>query len=140
MNLFEINGLPSETNPYLFNGDFVDRGSWSTEVLFTVLCFKLLYPKQFFISRGNHETTAMNKIYGFEGEIKAKYSQIHCDLCRELFCLLPLAHLIGGKVFCVHGGISTQKDFTIENIRKINRKREPLEGCKPGLINTKLIT
>ena len=44
LNIFEINGLPSMENPYLFNGDFVDRGSWSLEVILTLLAFKCLYP------------------------------------------------------------------------------------------------
>lgn len=52
LNIFELNGLPSVTNPYLFNGDFVDRGSFSVECIFTLFSFKLLYPDHFFMSRG----------------------------------------------------------------------------------------
>lgn len=52
MNIFDINGLPSPTNPYLFNGDFVDRGSFSVECIFTLFGFKLLYPTHFYLSRG----------------------------------------------------------------------------------------
>ncbi|GIY22287.1 hypothetical protein CDAR_374931 [Caerostris darwini] len=73
LNIFELNGLPSETNPYLFNGDFVDRGSFSVECIFTLFGFKLLYPNHFFMSRGNHESQTMNQMYGFEGEVRAKY-------------------------------------------------------------------
>lgn len=41
MNIFELNGLPGADNPYLFNGDFVDRGSFSVEVIFTLLAYKV---------------------------------------------------------------------------------------------------
>ena len=73
LNIFEINGNPSKENPYLFNGDFIDRGSFSVEVILTLLSWKVCYPKHFFMSRGNHETKNLNKLYGFEGEVKHKY-------------------------------------------------------------------
>lgn len=44
LNIFELNGLPSEDNPYLFNGDFVDRGSFSLEVILTLFAFKCMCP------------------------------------------------------------------------------------------------
>lgn len=62
MRIFELNGLPSQTNMYLWNGDFVDRGSFSVEVMFTLLTLKVLYPNSVFLSRGNHETDSMNKV------------------------------------------------------------------------------
>jgi len=36
----------------LFNGDFVDRGSFSVECILTLFGYKLLYPDRFFMSRG----------------------------------------------------------------------------------------
>ena len=51
----------------------LSRGSFSVECIFTLFGFKLLYPNHFFMSRGNHESENMNKMYGFEGEVKAKY-------------------------------------------------------------------
>ncbi len=66
LKIFNEFGYPSETNPYLFNGDFVDRGSFSVECIITLLCFKLLYPNHFYLARGNHESRNLNKVYGFE--------------------------------------------------------------------------
>ncbi|XP_045529820.1 serine/threonine-protein phosphatase 5-like [Pieris brassicae] len=60
MNIFKLNGLPSESNPYLFNGDFVDRGSFSVECIFTLFSFKLLYPDHFFMSRASRVSGSEN--------------------------------------------------------------------------------
>ena len=65
LNIFKLNGDPSKENPYVFNGDFIDRGSFSVEVIMTLLSWKVCYPEHFFMSRGNHETAQLNKLYGF---------------------------------------------------------------------------
>lgn len=125
LNIFSLNGWPSEKNPYLFNGDFVDRGSFSVEVILTLFGFKVLYPNHFFMARGNHESMTMNQMYGFEGEVKAKYSSHMYDLFAEVFNLLPLAHLINKRILVMHGGLFSNDDVTLDMIRAIDRNRQP---------------
>ncbi|XP_046744529.1 serine/threonine-protein phosphatase 5 [Diprion similis] len=127
LNVFKLNGLPSETNPYLFNGDFVDRGSFSVECIFTLFGFKLLYPNHFFMSRGNHESATMNQMYGFDGEVKAKYTAQMAELFTEVYNWLPLAHCLNGKVLVMHGGLFSRDDVTLSEIREIDRNRQPPE-------------
>ncbi|KAJ1662921.1 Palmitoyl-protein thioesterase 1 [Coemansia sp. RSA 1813] len=112
MKIFELNGLPSEKLLYLFNGDFVDRGSFSVEVVVLFLCLKLLYPDAFFLNRGNHESVDMNRLYGFEGEVRHKYAtqgKKVFDMFQETFEALPVAHLIQDKIFVVHGGLYSRE-------------------------------
>ena len=124
-NIFDLNGPPSAENPYLFNGDFVDRGSYSTEVIMTLLAYKCMDPSCVHLVRGNHETAAMNKMYGFDGEVKAKYSVKLADLFQEVFQYLPLAVVLGEKVFVVHGGLFSRDGVTLDDLRKIDRFHEP---------------
>lgn len=125
MKIFELNGLPSTDNPYVFNGDFVDRGSFSVEVILTLLAFKVLNPQCMHLTRGNHESKSMNVIYGFYGEVKAKLGPSAVELFRELFCALPLAYVLGNKVMVVHGGIPTCPGGDLASLREIERTREP---------------
>jgi len=128
-NIFKLGGLPTAENPYVFNGDFVDRGSWSLEVIATLLAFKLADPRSVHLARGNHETTNMNKIYGFEGEVKHKYDMKVMGLFTEIFNCLPLATCItgaeAGKVFVTHGGLFKKDNVTLDDIRKVDRKHQP---------------
>lgn len=125
LNIWKLNGPPSETNPYLFNGDFVDRGSFSLEVILILFAWKLAFPQHLHLARGNHETRNMNKLYGFEGEVTKKYDADLYDLFCEAFCLLPLCHVINQKVFVVHGGLFSKDGVTLDAIRKVNRECEP---------------
>ncbi|KAJ3287813.1 Serine/threonine-protein phosphatase 5 [Borealophlyctis nickersoniae] len=125
LHVFDLNGLPSPTNLYLWNGDFVDRGSFSIECILTLFTFKCLYPNAVYLSRGNHETDDMNKVYGFEGECKAKYSDATFKLFSEIFNAIPLGNLIQEKILVAHGGLFSRDDVTMDELRKLDRFKQP---------------
>ncbi|NXC34610.1 PPE2 phosphatase, partial [Campylorhamphus procurvoides] len=71
--IFYKNGLPSKQNCYVFNGDYVDRGKKSMEILIILFAFLLIYPNNLYLNRGNHEDYMMNLRYGFTKEVLKKY-------------------------------------------------------------------
>lgn len=139
LEIFRRNGYPSDTHAYLFNGDFVDRGSWSTEIALLLYAYKWLRPNQLFLNRGNHETDDMNKVYGFEGECKAKYTEAVFKVFSESFSALPLATLIGNKYLVLHGGLFSDDKITLDDIRKLNRHNQRQPG-QQGLMMEMLWT
>lgn len=142
LNLFNKFGFVSEDHIYVFNGDFVDRGSWSCEVALYLYVLKALYPRSVFINRGNHETNDMNKTYGFTDECEAKYSKKVFEAFSESFGALPLATLINKSYLVMHGGLFSDDKITLDDIRKYNRfpssgsTQPPREGIAMELLWT----
>ena len=54
------NGLPSESNPYIFNGNMVNRGENSIMVLLLLMSSYLISPQSIFFNRGNYEDFDMS--------------------------------------------------------------------------------
>lgn len=128
LHIFELNGLPSRRSAYLFNGDFVDRGSFSIECMLTLLALKLALPDHFFLSRGNHETIEINRVFGFQSECEAKYDAPTFHIFNEVFNAVPLGNVLNGRVLVVHGGLFSRDGVTMDEVRAIDRFRQPPEG------------
>ncbi|KAF7661120.1 hypothetical protein LDENG_00268610 [Lucifuga dentata] len=137
--IFYKNGLPSSEKPYIFNGDFVDRGKNSLEILLILFAYLLVYPNHVHLNRGNHEDHLVNLRYGFTKEVLGKY-KVHSkkilDLLQKIFSWLPLATVIDHKVLIVHGGISATTDFNViarvDRHKYVSALRPPKQNYQAG--------
>uniref|UniRef100_A0A8D9C1K6 Serine/threonine-protein phosphatase n=1 Tax=Cacopsylla melanoneura TaxID=428564 RepID=A0A8D9C1K6_9HEMI len=126
---FEKLGFPPQAN-YLFLGDYVDRGKNSLEPICLLMAYKIKYPQNFFLLRGNHECANINRIYGFYDECKRRYSVKLWKTFSDVFNCLPISALIERTILCMHGGLSPQL-IDIEQIKNINR---PIQVPESGLL------
>ncbi|KAK5940602.1 type 1 serine/threonine-protein phosphatase catalytic subunit glc7 [Knufia obscura] len=119
IKIVRIRRLPPEAN-YLFLGDYVDRGKQSLETICLLLAYKIKYPENFFILRGNHECASINRIYGFYDECKRRYNIKLWKTFTDCFNCLPIAAIIDEKIFTMHGGLSPDLN-SMEQIRRVMR-------------------
>ena len=114
----------------LFLGDYVDRGSYSIEVVIFLYCLKIYYSNEVKMLRGNHESRAMTEHFTFREEVLRKYGgdESVYEYFIESFESLPIAADVNGDYLCMHGGISPEL-ATVEDINRIDRFIEPpLQG------------
>jgi hypothetical protein len=111
------NKFKTKNNTYLyFLGDYIDRGWYGCEVLYTLLRLAIENPDNVFLIRGNHEDIRIYADYGFVREISGKFPThfaAYLTAINKIFELMPAACYLGGKnkdgliqyLQCCHGGI-----------------------------------
>lgn len=128
IRIFQKYGYPNCAN-YLFLGDYVDRGPNSLDIIILLLTFKILYPNNIFLLRGNHECASVTSNYGFADECSKK-NRVYSNFL-PVFQVLPIAAIIGNKIFCVHGGIAP----SIESLDEIENFKRPNEVPSIGTLH-----
>jgi serine/threonine-protein phosphatase PP1 catalytic subunit len=132
----------------------VDRGKQSLETICLLMAYKIKYPENFFLLRGNHECASINRIYGFYDECKycnklflnytlksinylvyifvgkRRYNIKLWKVFTDCFNCFPVAAIVESKIFCCHGGLSPDLK-SMEQIRRIIR---PTDVSGQGLL------
>ncbi|KJH52913.1 phosphoprotein phosphatase 1 domain protein [Dictyocaulus viviparus] len=137
MRIFNACGLPFK-HRYLFLGDYVDRGRHSLEVIMLLLALRIQFPRKVYLLRGNHELLNINRVYGFNAEIRQRYrnlaeSKALYDHFNEVFAQMPLAALVSGRILCMHGGLSPSLN-SLDDIRKLQRPLRIVRGLAQDLL------
>ena len=105
MQLFKVGGKIPATK-YLLLGDLMNQGFKSIETIL-LLALTDKHPERIFLLSKNHQSRELSLKYGFYKECKRKYGSANVwKCCTETFNIMSISALIGGKLFCVHGGLS----------------------------------
>jgi len=99
----------------------VDRGPQSLETICLCLAYKIKYPENFFLLRGNHECASVNKTYGFYDECKKRFNIKIWKLFIDTFDCMPSAAIVDEQIFCCHGGLSLDIEKAGQLIGPINK-------------------
>ncbi|POM74514.1 Calcineurin-like phosphoesterase [Phytophthora palmivora] len=128
LELFRVHGSPAVDNPFLFLGDYVDRGVSSCEIILLLLAFKVAFPESVHLLRGNHECRSLSTFYGFRAECLKKYGPVIYNRMIKCFESMPLAarlETVHGTFLAVHGGLSPDIHFVEDINGQVNRFMEP---------------
>jgi len=129
LRLFEYGGFPPESN-YLFLGDYVDRGKQSLESITLLFAYKIKFPENFFLLRGNHECASITRIYGFYDECKRRHNiKVWKQFC-DVFNCLPVSSVVDEKIICMHGGLSPE----LTSFEQVSRLVRPTDVPDTGII------
>ncbi len=106
--------LSKELNKLVFLGDYIDRGSDSLSIIYTICYLKSTYPDSVIVMRGNHEAPAEFPFYphDFPYEVQDRFGNRWREIYKDIlsmFRLLTLATVVKHKLLLVHGGLPTQE-------------------------------
>lgn len=134
LRIFEHSGLPPQAD-YLFLGDYVDRGKKSIECLAMLFAYKIKFPENFFLLRGNHESPSICRIYGFYDECKRRFSIKMWKSFCDVFNYLPVCATIDDRVICMHGGLSPEMMCeNVDVLGQINAIERPADIPDKGYL------
>lgn len=133
IRIFQTSGFPPESN-YLFLGNYVDLGKLSLESILLLLCYKIKHPQNVYLLRGNLECGSVCRVSSFYDECKRRHNKKIWKNLIDTFDCLPIAAIVSGKIFCVHGGLSPDL-LNMDDIRDIPRPTDiPDSGLLTDLL------